>query len=348
MARVFSGVQPTGEGPHIGNYLGAFRRWVDLQDDLHASGGELGSGAPPMLFYCVVDLHALTLPWDPAALREGVRRTAATLLATGIDPAKSVLFVQSDVAEHAELMWILTCLAKMGELGRMTQYKEKGRGDDQAGTGAGIFLYPVLMAADVLTYRAHQVPVGEDQRQHLELMRDLAERFNNRFGETFPVPEPVIGRQGARIMALDDPTQKMSKSSERPGSAIGMLDPPETVKAKLARAVTDSGREIRHSPDKPAVSNLLEILSGFSGTAIPELEASFDGQGYAALKTRTTEAIVAVLTPFQQRYGELMADPGELDRLLDGGAHRARAVAAETLQVVRAKVGLRPGALSRR
>jgi len=340
MARVFSGVQPTGEGPHIGNYLGAFRRWVDLQDDLYASGGES--------FYCVVDLHAMTLPWEPAGLAEGVRRTAATLLATGIDPDKSVLFVQSDVAEHSELMWILTCLAKMGELGRMTQYKEKGRGEDSTTTGAGIFLYPVLMAADVLAYRAHQVPVGEDQRQHLELMRDLAERFNNRFGETFPVPEPVIGRQGARVMALDDPTQKMSKSSERPGSAIGMLDTPDAVKAKLARAVTDSGREIRHAPDKPAVSNLLEILSGFSGTSVPDLEASFDGQGYAALKSRTTESIVAVLEPFQQRYHALMADPAHLDRLLDQGAARARAVAAETLALVRHKVGLRPGALSRR
>ena len=340
MARVFSGVQPTGEGPHIGNYLGAFRRWVDLQEDLHASGGES--------FYCVVDLHALTLAWDPAGLAEGVRRTAATLLATGIDPAKSVLFVQSDVAEHSELMWMLTCLAKMGELGRMTQYKEKGRGDDPGATGAGIFLYPVLMAADVLAYRAHQVPVGDDQRQHLELMRDLAERFNSRFGETFPVPEAVIGREGARIMSLDDPTQKMSKSSERPASSIGMLDKPDTVRAKLARAVTDSGREIRHTPEKPAVSNLLEILSGFSGSPIPELEASFDGEGYAALKARTAEAVVAVLEPFQRRFAELIADPAQLDRLLDDGADRARSVAAETLSLVRRRVGLRPGALSRR
>lgn len=325
MARVFSGVQPTGEGPHIGNYIGAFRRWVSLQDTLDC-------------FYCVVDLHAMTLPWDPQALEEGVRRTAATLMATGIDPERSVLFVQSDVAEHTELTWILTCLSRMGELSRMTQFKEKGRGEESASVGTGIFLYPVLMAADVLVYRAGLVPVGEDQRQHLELMRDLALRFNNRFGETFPVPEALIGEQGARIMSLDDPTMKMSKSI---GVSIGMLDTPEVVKAKISRAVTDSGREVRSSPDKPAVSNLLQILSAMTGTPIPDLEAGFDGHGYAKLKADLTEAVVAALAPFQERYRELMADPAELDAVLDRGAQRARAVAAQTLEDVRRRVGLR-------
>ncbi|HMC08946.1 MAG TPA: tryptophan--tRNA ligase, partial [Actinomycetota bacterium] len=253
MARVFSGVQPTGEGPHIGNYIGAFRRWVDLQD------------SHDECFYCVVDLHAMSLPWDPKALAEGVRRTAATLVAVGIDPERSVLFVQSDVAEHTELTCILACLARIGELGRMSRFKDKSRGGESASIGVGLYLYPVLMAADVLAYRADLVPVGDDQRQHLELMRDLAVRFNSRFGETFPVPEAVIGAQGARIMSLDDPTQKMSKSAERPGSILGMLDSPDVVRSKLARAVTDSGREIRYGPDKPAISNLLDILGGVTG-----------------------------------------------------------------------------------
>jgi len=330
VARVFSGVQPTGEGPHIGNYIGAFRRWVDLQE------------TQDECFYCVVDLHAMTMPWKPDVLAEGVRRTAATLIATGIDPERSVLFVQSDVAEHTELAWILTCLARMGELGRMTQFKDKTKGDASESVGVGLFAYPVLMAADVLAYRADRVPVGDDQRQHLELMRDLAIRFNHRFGETFPVPEAVIGTQGARIMSLDDPTQKMSKSSERPGSAIGMLDDPKTVRTKIARAVTDSGREVGYGPDQPAVSNLLDILSGMTGRPVDELAAGLRGQGYARLKTDLAEAVLAVLEPFQERYGELMADPAMLDKLLDEGAEKARAVAAPTLGLVGERVGLRP------
>jgi tryptophanyl-tRNA synthetase len=330
MTRVFSGVQPTGEGPHLGNYIGAFRRWVDLQDTQEEC------------LYCVVDLHAMTKPWDPRALAEAVRRTAAILIAVGIDPDRSVLFVQSDVAEHTELAWILTCLSRMGELSRMTQFKEKGR--SEASTGVGIFAYPVLMAADVLAYRAGLVPVGDDQRQHLELMRDLAIRFNNRFGETFPVPEALISRQGARIMSLDDPTEKMSKSTERPGSSLGMLDAPSVVKSKIARAVTDSGREVRYGPEKPAVSNLLDILSGMTGRPIPELEAGFEGHGYAKLKGDLTDAVVAVLTPFQARYQELMDDPGMLDQLLDRGAKRARAVASDTMRDVRERVGLRVAA----
>ena len=329
MARVFSGVQPTGEGPHIGNYIGAFRRWVDLQD------------SHDECFYCVVDLHAMSVPWDPKALAEGVRRTAATLVAVGIDPERSVLFVQSDVAEHTELTWILACLARMGELGRMTQFKDKSRGGESASIGVGLYLYPVLMAADVLAYRADLVPVGDDQRQHLELMRDLAVRFNSRFGETFPVPEAVIGAQGARIMSLDDPTQKMSKSAERPGSTLGMLDSPDVVRSKLARAVTDSGREIRYGPDKPAISNLLDILGGVTGRSPADIEAGYEGQGYAKLKADVADAVVSVLEPFQRRYTELISDPPMLDKLLDEGAERAHRVAHETMRTVRERVGLR-------
>jgi tryptophanyl-tRNA synthetase len=330
MSRVFSGVQPTGEGPHIGNYIGAFRRWVELQE-LHDE-----------CFYCVVDLHAMSMPWDPAALAEGVRRTAATLIAVGVDPERSVLFVQSDVAEHTELMWILTCLTRMGELGRMTQFKDKTRGGEAASIGVGIYLYPVLMAADVLAYRADLVPVGDDQRQHLELMRDLAIRFNNRFGETFPVPQAVIGREGARIMSLDDPTQKMSKSSERPAGSIGMLDRADVVRSKIARAVTDSGREIRYTPEKPAISNLLVILAAMTGRSPADLEVDYEGQGYAKLKADLADAVIAVLEPFQRRYAELISDPAMLDKLLDRGAERARGVARPTMAVVRERVGLRP------
>lgn len=329
MARVFSGVQPTGEGPHIGNYIGAFRHWVDLQKTHEEC------------FYCVVDLHAMTLPWDPKALKEGVRRTAATLIATGIDPERSVLFVQSDVAEHTQLTWVLTCLARMGELERMTQFKEKGRGNERDSVPAGLLAYPLLMAADVLVYRATHVPVGEDQRQHLELMRDLAIRFNSRFGDTFPVPDAVIGRQGARIMSLDDPTQKMSKSSGRPASTLGMLDAPNVVRKKIARAVTDSGREVRYGQDSPAVSNLLDIFSGVSGRSVAELVADLEGQGYAPLKAALAEAVLAVLGPFQARYTELIGDPAQLDELLDRGAKRAQSIAADTFREVRERIGLR-------
>lgn len=332
MARVFSGVQPTGEGPHIGNYIGAFRRWVDLQD------------LEDECFYCVVDLHAMTVAWEPEKLAEGVRRTAATLIATGIDPERSVLFVQSDVAAHTELAWILTCLARMGELGRMTQFKDKSRGGEAESIGAGLFIYPTLMAADVLAYRGDRVPVGDDQRQHLELMRDLAVRFNHRFGETFPVPEALIGRQGARIMALDDPSEKMSKSSGRAASTIGMLDDLQAVRKKIARAVTDSGSAVSYGPDKPAVSNLLDILAAVTATSIDELVAGFEGQGYARLKSDLADAVVAVLEPFQARYVELMDDPGMLDKLLSEGADKARAVSDKTMAVVRERAGLRPGA----
>jgi tryptophanyl-tRNA synthetase len=329
MARIFSGVQPTGrDGPHIGNYLGAFGQWVALQDQ-HES------------FLCVVDLHSMTLPWNPQDLRSGSRSVAASLIACGIDPERSVLFLQSDVSEHTELAWILTCLARMGELSRMTQFKEKSRGKEAGAVEAGLFAYPLLMAADVLAYRADLVPVGDDQRQHLELMRDLAERFNRSFGETFPVPEAFIPERGARIMSLDDPGEKMSKSSDRPTGQVWLLDSPETVRTKIGRAVTDSGREIHHTPDKPAISNLLEIFSGVTGKRLDELEQSYEGSGYSEFKNDLAEAMIDFLRPFQERYREVASDEAGVDKVLDLGAERARAEAVQTLALVRERVGLR-------
>ena len=328
MSRVFSGVQPTADAPHLGNYIGAFRHWIDLARS-HES------------FYCVVDLHTLTVAWDAATLARRTRQTAASLIASGIDPEKSTLFVQSEVVQHAELAWILICLARMGELGRMTQFKDKSRNQDPGAVGVGLFTYPALMAADVLAYRAELVPIGDDQKQHLELMRDIAERFNQRFGDTFPVPDPVIAHRGARIMALDDPTAKMAKSSGGPNNVIWMTDSPDEVKKKISRAVTDSGREIVYSPEKPAISNLLEIYSAVSGREIDELVAGFEGKGYADLKQGLTDALVEFLSPFQARYGELLADPAELDALLDRGAESAREEAEKTMLVVREAIGLR-------
>lgn len=328
MSRVFSGVQPTAEAPHIGNYIGAFRQWVDLQED-HES------------FICIVDLHSMTLPWDPKSLSQNTRQLAATLVAAGIDPERSVVFVQSDVPEHTELSWILTCVARMGELSRMTQFKDKSSKAGTAGVGAGLFMYPVLMAADVLAYRADLVPVGDDQRQHLELMRNIAERFNRDFGETFPVPEALIPARGARIMSLDDPSQKMSKSSERETSNIWMIDPPEVVRSKIGRAVTDSGRDIRYGPDKPAISNLLDIYSVVTSRPVDEIADEYQGKGYAEFKAGLSEAVIAFLEPFQKKFNELVRDAEAIDSMLDKGAARAREDAAQTLRLVRERVGLR-------
>jgi tryptophanyl-tRNA synthetase len=270
--RVFSGIQPTGL-KHLGNYTGAIRRWVRDQEEQEA-------------FYCVVDLHAMTLPWNPQELREQALGTAATLLACGIDPRRSTLFVQSHVPAHSELAWVLTCIARMGELRRMVQFKEKSGGQAES-VGVGLFTYPVLQAADVLLYDARGVPVGEDQRQHIELMRDLAVRFNATFGETFVVPEAWVPEQGARIMALDDPTQKMSTSADRPASRIHLIDPPDEIARKIRSAVTDSGREIVAGPGKPAISNLLTIYSALDGTPVSELEDRFAGRGYGEFKRRS-------------------------------------------------------------
>jgi len=325
--RVFSGIQPTGE-PHLGNYLGAVRNWVDRQDE-HDS------------FFCIVDLHAMTLPWSPDELRERSVATGALLLACGIDPDRSTLFIQSHVAEHTELAWILSCVARMGELRRMVQFKEKSKGETES-VGAGILTYPVLQAADVLLYQAHGVPVGEDQRQHIELMRDLGTRFNKALGRTFVIPEPWIATEGAKILALDDPGEKMSKSSTRPGSFISVSDPPEVVAKKLRSAVTDSGREVTVGEDKPALTNLLTIYSILEGTPVAELVERFAGGGYAPFKQALAECVVEHLRPIRERYLELKADPVELDRLLGHGAKRAADVAEATMIEVRRRAGLGP------
>lgn len=327
--RVFSGIQPTGE-MHLGNYLGALRRWVDLQERHQC-------------FFCVVDLHAMTLPWDPEALRERSLTAAALLIACGIDPSRSALFIQSHVPAHSELSWILQCIARMGELRRMIQFKEKSKGESES-VAVGLFTYPVLQAADVLLYQADGVPVGEDQRQHIELMRDLAIRFNGQFGDTFTLPEAWIPESGARVMALDDPTSKMSKSASRPASSIGLLDTPEQIMKKCRSAVTDSGREVTAAPDKPALTNLLTIFSLLTGDTIPALEERFSGAGYGDFKTALAEAVIEHLAPIRERYAELVGDRGELESLLSEGARKASEEAARTLTLVREKVGLSPPA----
>lgn len=323
--RAFSGIQPTGES-HIGNYFGAIANWVANQDEHEA-------------YYCIVDLHSMTLPWDPHSLGRATLAKAAELLACGLDPDRVTLFVQSHVPEHSELAWVLSCVARMGELRRMVQFKEKSKGETES-VGVGLFTYPVLQAADVLLYRAHGVPVGEDQRQHIELMRDIGQRFNSMLGETFVLPEAWIPASGARIMALDDPTQKMSKSVDRPGSSVQLVDRPEVIVKKIKSAVTDSGREVTAAPDKPAVSNLLTILSLAEGTPVPELEQRFSGAGYGDFKQALAEVLVERLRPIRARYEELMADPDEIQRLLRRGAERAGATAAATMADVRERTGL--------
>jgi len=323
--RVFSGIQPTGE-LHLGNYLGAVTNWVALQETHDA-------------FFCIVNLHAMTMPWDASELEGQTIRTGASLLACGIDPARAVLFVQSDVAEHSELAWVLTCVARMGELRRMIQFKERSKGESES-VGVGLFTYPVLQAADVLLYQAHGVPVGEDQRQHIELMRDLGIRFNQAFGDTFVLPEAFIPPRGARIMALDDPTQKMSKSAGRPASSILLTDPAEAVAKKIRSAVTDSGREVVSGPDKPALTNLLGIYSLLTGASVEALQDRFEGSGYGDFKKAMGEEVAAALAPIRERYAELVADPAETARLLTTGAGKARAVAADTMAAVRSATGL--------
>ena len=322
---MFSGIQPTGD-LHLGNYLGAVRNWVALQERHEC-------------FFCIVDLHALTLPWDPETLAASRLQAGALLLACGIDPARSTLFLQSQVPAHTELAWILTCVARMGELRRMVQFKEKSKGETES-VGVGLFTYPVLQAADVLLYRAHGVPVGEDQRQHIELMRDLAGRFNQSFGETFVLPDALIPGVGARVMALDDPTQKMSKSATRPASSIQLTDPPDAIRKKFRSAVTDSGSDVRAAPDKPALTNLLGIFSLVAGASVAELEDRFAGSGYGDFKTALADAVVAALDPIRTRYEELRADPAQLSRILELGASRAADAAAATMTDVRRVVGL--------
>ena len=327
MKRIFSGIQPSGN-IHLGNYLGAIKQWVLLTDQFDES------------IYCVVDLHAITIPQDPKVLRKKILEVAALYIASGVDPEKSTIFVQSTRAEHAELAWILNCQAKMGELYRMTQFKEKsvkGTGDS---AGAGLFVYPTLMAADILLYNATHVPVGEDQKQHVELTRDLATRFNKNFGETFIVPEPIINKETARIMGLDDPTKKMSKSAPSPYNYIAMTDDADTIRNKIKRAVTDSGSEIKAGPDKPAITNLLTIFSEVSGRTVGEIEKEFSGKGYGEFKNSLAEAVVGYLKPIQLRYNEIIKDEKKLIDILEQGSEKIAPLAQKTLKEVKEKVGL--------
>jgi tryptophanyl-tRNA synthetase len=323
--RVFSGIQPTGN-IHIGNYLAAIRQWVSGQADFES-------------IFCIVDLHAITVFQDPAALKAKTREVAGLLLASGIDPGVSTLFVQSHISAHAELTWILNCVIPMGWMQRMTQFKEKSKTQKEL-VSVGLFDYPALMAADILLYDTDLVPVGEDQKQHVELARDAAQRFNTIYGQAFKLPKPVIPEVGARIMGLDDPTAKMSKSAEGSGHAINLLDPPDVIRAKIMRATTDSQREIRFDESRPGVNNLLVIYELFSELPRAEIEARFEGKGYADLKRELAEVVVGGLAPLQARYHKLVADPAQLDNLLAAGADRLRPVAESILARVKERVGL--------
>ncbi len=322
--RSFSGIQPTGN-IHIGNYLGAIKHWVSLQGQYDA-------------VFCVVDLHAVTLYQEPKALHAKSRELAALLFAAGIDPRQSVLFIQSHICAHAELAWILECLTPIGWLERMTQFKDKSQHKEQV--GVGLFVYPALMAADILLYNTDIVPVGEDQKQHVEFTRDIAQRFNSLYGETFRLPEPVIPEIGARIMGLDDPTRKMSKSETSPGHAINLLDTPDAIRGKVMRATTDSLREIRFDENRPGVNNLLVIYELFTGKSRKEIEAHFEGKGYAALKKELAEAVIEGLRDLQARYRDLTADPTYIDSLLTEAAERIRPMAERTLAAAKSRVGL--------
>jgi len=323
--KAFSGVQPTGE-LHLGNYLGAIKNWVDYQDQFEST-------------FCVVDLHAITVRQDPQELHRAIRTTANVFMAAGIDPEKSVMFAQSQIPEHAELTWILNCFTYFGELRRMTQFKEKS-GKDQEGVSVGLFDYPVLMASDILLYQTDVVPVGEDQKQHVELTRDLAIRFNNLFGETFVVPEPFIMEAGARIMGLDDPTKKMSKTAGSTYNYIALNDDPDLIRRKIQKAVTDSGTDIRYGSDKPAISNLLIIYSLLSGKSVDSLVEQYQGKGYADFKKELAEVVVEALAPFQRQLFELESDLSYTECVLEEGAAKARPKAQETLAEVKQKVGL--------
>jgi tryptophanyl-tRNA synthetase len=323
--RVFSGIQPSGDFM-IANYVGAIKHWAANQDDYDN-------------IFCIVDLHAITIPQDPKLLKKRIYEGAGLLVAAGIDPAKSIIFVQSHVAAHSELAWILNCFIPVGWMKRMTQYKEKSaKQKEQVSTG--LFDYPALMAADILLYRTDAVPVGEDQKQHVELARDAAQRFNSIYGETFVLPEPVIPDVGARIMGLDDPTKKMSKSEEAPNHAIKLLDTPDTIRAKIARATTDSLKEIRFDESRPGIFNLLTIYQTLTGEKQQDIEAKFEGKGYADFKKTLAEVVIEALRPLQERYKALTASPGHIDNILKEGAAKARPLAEKTLAEVKKKVGL--------
>lgn len=322
--RVFSGIKPSGN-PHIGNYL-RMTEWASLQAEFEC-------------IYCMVDLHAITVPQEPNILKARIRELAGLLLAAGIDPKRSIVFVQSHVSTHAELAWILNCFIPMGWLQRMTQFKEKSA-ELKGQVSVGLFDYPALMAADILLYETDVVPVGEDQKQHVELARDAAQRFNSIYGSTFKLPEPLIKEVGARIMSLDDPTAKMGKSETNPDAAVNLLDSPDAIRLKIMRAITDSLREIRFDENRPGINNLLVIYQVLTGHSQDEIEAHFAGKGYAALKKELGEIVVEALRPLQSRYRELVAEPSYLEKLLADGAARARPVAENTLALVKERVGL--------
>lgn len=328
--RVLSGIQPTADSYHLGNYLGAVKQWIELQDGYDA-------------FYFIPNLHAITVDQDPKELKERTLAGVAQLLALGIDPEKSTIFVQSQVPQHAELAWVLTCLTGFGEASRMTQFKDKSAKRGAERTSAGLFMYPMLMAADILLYRPQLVPVGEDQRQHLELTRNLAERFNARFGETFVVPDGFIPQGAAKIYDLQDPTSKMSKSGDNPKGIVNLLDEPKTSAKRIKSAVTDNDSEIRYDRDeKPGVSNLLVIQSALTGRSVDEIVADYQAAGaqYGALKVDTADALQAFTTPLKARYDEYMSDPAELKRILDRGAEKASVVAESVVADVYDKMGL--------
>ena len=324
---LLSGMQPSAASLHLGNYLGALTQWVKMQDDFNA-------------FYVIVDLHAITVAQDPSELRENTRRTAAQYIAAGIDPSKSALFVQSHVPAHAQLAWVLNCITGFGEASRMTQFKDKSQKGGADNSSVGLFTYPILQAADILLYQPKAVPVGEDQRQHLELTRDLATRFNSRFGKTFEIPEAHILKETAKIYDLQEPTAKMSKSAQDPKGLVNLMDEPTVIAKKIKSAVTDTDGEIRFDREaKPGVSNLIGIYSAITGESVESFTTSLQGQGYGALKTAVADAVVAALDPIRLRAEELLADPAELDRLLAQGAAKANEIAERTLADVYDKLG---------
>jgi len=322
--KIFSGVQPSGN-LHLGNYLGALKQWAEIQKEAEC-------------IFCIVDLHAITVSQDPAILCNKIYEVAALYIACGIDPQKSTIFVQSDRPEHSELAWILNCHTYMGELSRMTQFKEKAEGKDRY--SVGLFDYPALMAADILLYQTTHVPVGEDQKQHIEITRDLAQRINNKYGEIFTVPEPIIKKETARIMRLDDPSKKMSKSAPSPANYIALTDDDETIRAKIKKAVTDSGNEIKASEDKPAIANLLNIFSGVTSREVGEIEKEFESKSYGELKEALAEAIIAELAPKREKFNELIADKENLKKILADGAQKVAPEAQKTLKDVKKAIGL--------
>jgi tryptophanyl-tRNA synthetase len=339
VTRVFSGIQPTGD-MHLGNFIGAVRRWVDEQPAAGSEGAARHDG-----IFCVVDLHAMTMPYDPAELTDATRRLATLLFAAGLDPERCLLFVQSHVRAHAELTWLLNCSATYGELQRMTQFKEKSAG--QESVSVGLFDYPVLMASDILLYDTDEVPVGDDQRQHVELTRDVAIRFNHKFGDVFTVPKATFPAFGARVMDLQVPTNKMSKSADSPQGSIGVLEDAKAITKKIKSAVTDSDTRVRHDREaKPGVSNLIEIYAAVTGQNIAAVEKEFGDGGYGTFKGAVAEAVVEYLRPVQERYAALAADPGEVDRLLAMGADGATSIADDVLARAMKAAGLLPRARS--